>query len=1032
MMSHSKENLVLHLKLDEIIEEGDERKVSDALTGSKYNVKGDTLVVTDENFGSCLSFDGTDDYVEVPDSSHLQISGDITIEAWVYISKAVNDWVRIVGKGDLTKRNYGLWYNINTNQWLFQQYASANTGPTAGLVNQSDNQSIDVNKWYHLTGVLDQKNHQAYLYLDGKEIASQSGLTGTPITSSDSLTIGYAGYNSAHTGKIAHVRIYNRALFPEEIKQDMDDDLSAIASFNKTHPLDFNLYEGEDKEPVIFIENGTKGQELTLEIVNNSDRPITLPTKSGEVSATNHHFELRFRPDTLSQDSLKQLDWAEKEVWSMSSPVTQADSKVSLYFLATNNQVGAKETIPLTLQHINGAAAGGARTTRVELKCPQFTDQGETVTDYYREKRLSIVNHRGKKHIPLHVGFVGSNRILNDGSSPNQLILRITNVLKDKSIPFNPASKGDEASKFIISFDVDTDWALGTKSQVGKIAIAGKDWRPNQNPEEDWNIDPDNEGETPIWTITHQNEEEAGLAPGQVVQLTISNIISSLPSGHANLYVRYENIPGYWDGTFVCTIEKSPILYKEGNVGIGTTTPQAKLSINGDLHVGGDSDPGDNNLLVDGTTTTNLLSVTGSLSFGSDTRQMINLWDNKFGIGIQSGTQYFRTAGNFAWYLGGNHDDGLLEAGGGSVQMVINGSGNVGIGNPSPDHKLVVGPATGGRHLVVNDIPTARWGFQTGGFSLAIQNDFNNDWQTRMLLTKDGNVGIGTTNPSQKLVVSSTHNTGKQAESGMAYGGSLAIVSNAPQIDFISTQHKDWSINVSHDKMCFVREPWEYQDLVLDGNGNVGIGTDDPDEKLHIQGTGTVRGFVKTSGNFAFWRAENSSRAYGVGAYFSKFSIYDYNAAANRLVIDSSGNVGIGTYNPTAKLEVYGDLKLRRSNNQFRMYLAPDGKNLIFEIQNSIHGTNKKMRWDGDTNWDSVSDLSLKTDIENEGNILSRLMQLDVKNYRWKDNPEANIKKIGFVAQDVQPLFPAIVGEFKDQDADESTLTLKYAKFSVF
>lgn len=45
-----------------------------------------------------------------------------------------------------------------------------------------------------------------------------------------------------------------------------------------------------------------------------------------------------------------------------------------------------------------------------------------------------------------------------------------------------------------------------------------------------------------------------------------------------------------------------------GNVGIGTTTPLAKLAINGGLHVGGDSDPGDNNLLVDGN-----LEVDGTL-----------------------------------------------------------------------------------------------------------------------------------------------------------------------------------------------------------------------------------------------------------------------------------------------------------------------------------------------------------------------------------------------------------------------------------
>jgi hypothetical protein len=40
--------------------------------------------------------------------------------------------------------------------------------------------------------------------------------------------------------------------------------------------------------------------------------------------------------------------------------------------------------------------------------------------------------------------------------------------------------------------------------------------------------------------------------------------------------------------------------YFSGNVGIGTTAQAAKLAINGGLHVGGDTDPGDNNLLVDG------------------------------------------------------------------------------------------------------------------------------------------------------------------------------------------------------------------------------------------------------------------------------------------------------------------------------------------------------------------------------------------------------------------------------------------------
>lgn len=76
--------------------------------------------------------------------------------------------------------------------------------------------------------------------------------------------------------------------------------------------------------------------------------------------------------------------------------------------------------------------------------------------------------------------------------------------------------------------------------------------------------------------------------------------------------------------------------------------------------------------------------TTGDVNFGSNTRQMVNLYSSSYGIGIQSSTQYYRTGGHFAWYGGGSHDNSALNNGGGSTMMILNSSGNLGIGiNPT-------------------------------------------------------------------------------------------------------------------------------------------------------------------------------------------------------------------------------------------------------------------------------------------------------------------------------------------------------------
>jgi hypothetical protein len=90
--------------------------------------------------------------------------------------------------------------------------------------------------------------------------------------------------------------------------------------------------------------------------------------------------------------------------------------------------------------------------------------------------------------------------------------------------------------------------------------------------------------------------------------------------------------------------------------------------------------------------------------------------------------------------------------------------------------------------------------------------------------------------------------------------------------------------------------------LVTTTGGNVGVGTSSPGTKLHTYAaTGAVYNYVQTGdGSNAGFRLKNSvNEFYLLDNASGAFDIYDATAAASRLTITSSGNVGIGTSSPT-------------------------------------------------------------------------------------------------------------------------------------
>ena len=65
----------------------------------------------------------------------------------------------------------------------------------------------------------------------------------------------------------------------------------------------------------------------------------------------------------------------------------------------------------------------------------------------------------------------------------------------------------------------------------------------------------------------------------------------------------------------------------------------------------------------------------GAINFGNNTRQMINLYNTGYGIGVQNSTMYCRSDFNFAWYRGGSHATDPYDDGGGDTLMKLDSGG---------------------------------------------------------------------------------------------------------------------------------------------------------------------------------------------------------------------------------------------------------------------------------------------------------------------------------------------------------------------
>lgn len=198
-------DLVLHWTFDE--PSGDVEDLSGygfrgTSTGSLKRAPG--------RVGGALELDGTGGHVSTKDAPELRLRNDLTVAFWMRKNAEMADWVRVVGKGGVNERMYGVWEEPGEGKKLLWQIYKEGGGTVVNLNSTSD---VQAGKWHHVACV--RKGTSAFIYLDGRKDA-QSAAEGTVVNTADPFVAGL-GHHAPYSGALDDVRLYRRALTDEEI-----------------------------------------------------------------------------------------------------------------------------------------------------------------------------------------------------------------------------------------------------------------------------------------------------------------------------------------------------------------------------------------------------------------------------------------------------------------------------------------------------------------------------------------------------------------------------------------------------------------------------------------------------------------------------------------------------------------------------------------------------------------------------------------------------------------------------------------------
>lgn len=259
----------------------------------------------------------------------------------------------------------------------------------------------------------------------------------------------------------------------------------------------------------------------------------------------------------------------------------------------------------------------------------------------------------------------------------------------------------------------------------------------------------------------------------------------------------------------------------------------------------------------------------------------------------------------------------------------------------------------------------------------------------------DGNVGIGTTNPTSLLTLESPEAVVGSLEFLTASGGDVRY-DGGNDADFFFEHSGD--INGS---TIFGRTGGQRL-FKIQNDGNIGIGTDTPNKPLTIESDGagnTIQ--LNSNAGGSDWHLDFTGSALGIveSGVAERISIRD----GGEVVVPGRTRLGRLYGGVSATAQIFG-----QPTDTFAMVVGdPNG---IYRLSVNNNG-------DVATQCGVIcaSDERLKDDITSLESPLEKIMALRGVTFTWKDETLAKRgTQIGFVAQEVQEVLPELIGETPD------------------